>query len=716
MKALTILKMISLIQAVACHLILATTVSAATYYVSPSGNNGNKGTSEKQPFRVVQHAIDRMQAGDVLVVLDGLYTGTLKLKSGITIQAKNPRKAVFSGVEPLEVRFERHDGKIYKAEISESPKQLFYNDQPMTWARWPNARWSENWIAEKKWANATDGTGPGVLTSDVFKQIEDMDLADSYCFIRYGKGNSCYSRLIKSFDGHTLHWDDTKFYSSKYTGEDGRRGSPEALRNMRKNHPNHPSKSEFFLTGAFDLLDAPGEWFVKDGSLYLYPSDGQNPNEAVILAKTIDYCINEKEPISDITIEGIDFLGCSVSLAASGNSNISFENVHFKYIGSELLYVDRQQGAELDKPIHIAGSKIRVEKCLFAGAQNSALKVGGAEISVQNCVFMENNRHANFESRALLVENEGKYRITRNTFFNNCSDAIRTLPDRSKELPLNPEIAYNHILNGGIFNSDCSGIYMPSKSQGYAEVHHNWIHNINGTAFRLDLAGKELNLHHNVFWSSKRGMSVEGYGQFNIYNNTDVYNREPSDIIRNVLHHSRTTDGSLDKSFPPIDDWNVLNNLVEVFHDRIGPREKTTHNEQKKKGLLHPEREKNWRIPVVDRGSIQGNLTGERRGIFTNGELSGLNLIPADSIIRNGVSQTEKLASQGVTALSSYRGAYDIGDAYWALGSDWMPYGLDVLTTIADSEQFAKKYRSISIVPKIGVRDLPRGRLNLSSK
>jgi hypothetical protein len=203
MKALTILKMISL--AVACQLILATTVSAATYYVSPSGNNGNKGTSEKRPYRVVQHAIDRMQAGDTLVVLDGFYTGTLKLRSGITIRAKNPRKAVFSGVKPLEVRFERHDRKIYKAKISGSPKQLFYNDQPMTWARWPNAQWSENWIAEKKWARATDGTGPGVLTSDAFKQIEDMDLAGGYCFIRYGKGNSCYSRLIKSFDGHTLH-------------------------------------------------------------------------------------------------------------------------------------------------------------------------------------------------------------------------------------------------------------------------------------------------------------------------------------------------------------------------------------------------------------------------------------------------------------------------------------------------------------------------------
>jgi hypothetical protein len=232
----------------------------------------------------------------------------------------------------------------------------------------------------------------------------------------------------------------------------------------------------------------------------------------------------------------------------------------------------------------------------------------------------------------------------------------------------------------------------------------------------LDLAGKELNLHHNVFWSSKRGMSVEGYGKFNIYNNTDVHNSTPSDMIRNILHHSGTTDGSLDKTFPPIDDWNVLNNLVEHFNDRVGPREKITHNEQKKKGLLHPERDESWLIPIVDRGTIQANLTGERREIFTNGELSGLNLIPTDPIIKNGVSQTEKLAAQGVTALGSYRGAYDVGDDYWYPGSDWMPYGLPLLKTMGDSEQFAKQYRSISIVPGISVRDLPSGHLNLKRK
>jgi hypothetical protein len=137
---------------------------------------------------------------------------------------------------------------------------------------------------------------------------------------------------------------------------------------------------------------------------------------------------------------------------------------------------------------------------------------------------------------------------------------------------------------------------------------------------------------------------------------------------------------------------------------------------QKEKGLLHPERDESWLIPIADRGSMRGNLTGERREVFTGGELDGLNLIPTDPIIRNGVSQTKELADQGVTALGSYRGAYDIGDEYWHPGSDWMPYRLPILKTMAEAERFAKEYRSISIVPTTSVGDLPAGQLSLTDK
>ena len=47
-------------------------------------------------------------------------------------------------------------------------------------------------------------------------------LTGGYCFLRYAKGNSCYSRAIQAFDGKVLKWDDTNFYNRLFTGEDGK--------------------------------------------------------------------------------------------------------------------------------------------------------------------------------------------------------------------------------------------------------------------------------------------------------------------------------------------------------------------------------------------------------------------------------------------------------------------------------------------------------------
>ena len=101
----------------------------------------------------------------------------------------------------------------------------------------------------------------------------------------------------------------------------------------------------------------------------------------------------------------------------------------------------------------------------------------------------------------------------------------------------------------------------------------------------------------------------------------------------------------------------------------------------------------------------KGNLTGFEPSIFTNGSLSGLNLIPMDTLVKNGVPQTEELAARGVASLDSYRGAYDVGDEYWYPGSDWMPFDLEVQQTMAGSEQFAKTFHSVSIVPRIVYSD-----------
>ena len=69
-----------------------------------------------------------------------------------------------------------------------------------------------------------------------------------------------------------------------------------------------------------------------------------------------------------------------------------------------------------------------------------------------------------------------------------------------------------------------------------------------------------------------------------------------------------------------------------------------------------------------------------------------MNLIPTAKVVgRDGAASSKKLESEGVTDLGIYRGAYDVNDKGWPVGSDWMPYGIEVPATMAQSEQFAKK-------------------------
>ena len=700
-----------------CLSLIGSAAHADRYYVSPEGDDAHPGTSVEQPFRVVQHAIDRMKAGDTLVVMDGVYTGTVALKSGITLRARNPRKVIFSGAERVESDFENVSGNIYRANLGGNIKQVFFDGKPLTWAQWPNCQWPENREANKKWAACSKGTGPGLIVSDRFPEIAKLDLRGGYCFIRYSLGNSCYSRRIESFDGKTLRWNDEDFYRKARSGGDGINASPEVAASVSREKYS-PSNSLFFLAGNIDLLDAPGEWFVDNGWLYVIPPNGVDPNDALVMVKTNDYSIADKEAVSGVCIEGIDFLATSIDLPSPSNRNIVFKDVQFTYIGAELLFVDRKMGREIDKPVRVNGRGISFLKCLFAGAQNSALRVTGADVTVDNCVFMENNRHANFETRALYLEPEGDYQLTRNSFFNNGSDSIFIVPDLDRmDESVRPEISHNHIFNGGLYNTDCSGIYLPTRSQRHAEIHHNWIHNINGVAMRVDLGGLEVSIHHNVFWESQKALSIEGYRDFNIYNNTGVHNRSYSVIIRNVMDHAGLSgEGSGDLTFPPIDDWNVLNNLLERFFDKAASREMALYKKTHKAGTAFAKRNAKSLMPVSDRGSIQGNIQRFDRSIFVHGELDQLNLIPVDPLVKGGVEQTDMLARQGVTQLDSFRGAYDMNGDHWAPGSEWMPYGLPVVKSMAEAEQLAKQYRNLSIAPDMSVHALKCGSLSFKGE
>src|SRR5262245_57060180 len=77
-------------------LLIAASLEAATYYVSPTGNDGNPGT-EAQPFRSVVYGSSRLKPGDTLYLRAGTYAEALEHVPSGTSWAQKVRIASYPG-------------------------------------------------------------------------------------------------------------------------------------------------------------------------------------------------------------------------------------------------------------------------------------------------------------------------------------------------------------------------------------------------------------------------------------------------------------------------------------------------------------------------------------------------------------------------------------------------------------------------------------------
>lgn len=96
-----------LLAAMLCTFVLAVEAHSATFYLSPTGSNGNTGTSSSSPWLTFAYALDATRAacGDTLILLDGTYgdgtsTGKINLTGRVctlgdelVIRAQNSRQA-----------------------------------------------------------------------------------------------------------------------------------------------------------------------------------------------------------------------------------------------------------------------------------------------------------------------------------------------------------------------------------------------------------------------------------------------------------------------------------------------------------------------------------------------------------------------------------------------------------------------------------------------
>lgn len=336
-------------------LLSSLTVAAATYYVSPNGNDNNSGTSLASPWRTISKVNSRTYvAGDqILFERGGTYRGNVTINQSGT--AVNPIlvSSYGSGAKPKIVGSTQvtnwvvHQGNIWKAQVqSQRVIHLFYNDSLLHLARFPNSGWL--WME---------------LGSN--SQITDYQLTQPS---GYWNGAKLVIRSTAwSYDTTTVN---------SY--------SPGVLSIQPIYYDLNNYNWGYFIQDKFEELDAPGEWFFdrSASTLYLFPLSGdpnQNQVEAITTGANSAVGVNVPWQRNHIRIEGLEFSRYGYSgVRTSGSTGITVNACDFDQCDTGIWSYGNGQ----------TFSNNKISRCFKVGIRGVS---GGSPIAYGDNNLIDNN-------------------------------------------------------------------------------------------------------------------------------------------------------------------------------------------------------------------------------------------------------------------------------------------------------------------------------------
>lgn len=284
--------------------LIATALQGAVYYVSPTGNDANNGTSPSTPWRTiarVQQYSSSAAAGDqVLFQRGATFVGQLIWYGSGSAAANIVIGAYGSGAAPLingattVTGWTVHSGSIYKASVPSSVKFVFVNGALQTLARYPNTGW-----LRVSTSTNTSLTSSGISQGSGYWNGASLVIRST---------NWCYeNRVISSQSGTTITYPTITYSTGNYNWG-------------------------FFLCNKLSELDAPGEWFhdATTGMLYLWAPGGVNPNTLLVEASVHDHGVKIEWQRTRVTVQDLAFKGQRVSAVYNTGSNNTVSNCSFE--------------------------------------------------------------------------------------------------------------------------------------------------------------------------------------------------------------------------------------------------------------------------------------------------------------------------------------------------------------------------------------------------
>ena len=481
-------------------------MAGKTYYVSKSDNasDSNDG-SINSPYRTIRKASAVAKAGDTIIIREGIWNETITPVSNgtptapITYKAMEGEDVTLSTLYEVSSFEETEDGLLTASvpwDLGLGRNQVFYEDKNLIEARYPNAHIGEDGLFEARnglrlnpvWINEGDikvnPKNTMTATSDTLLQEEEEDYWKGAIFVSaQGHGWTLQTATVGSSKKGELTFDNV---SDVYWSD------------ARAHNPNYG-----YLTCHKNAIDMPGEWTIKDKTLYIMPPEGET-------AETLKLKIKRKQVIADLSnseyvrVEGFKGIGGGIRMNNSKMCVIS--GCDLSYISHYIFTEDQRSLFEDCNYYDENGAPQSGEMGIYFGGEHNAIinnkisfSAGTAIYSVGTYGYIENNVmtdicyggtsagavHMDIELFKPLDIKRGGHTIIRNTIKNTARTAIdvQSYNERILEVPqsfLPCEIAYNDISDSSICCIDTGAIYFYGSNMGddftRTKIHHNYVY------------------------------------------------------------------------------------------------------------------------------------------------------------------------------------------------------------------------------------------------
>ena len=292
-------------------------------YVSPGGNDSGTGT-KSNPFKTVNKAKTRVsnylsgQKGDIYVhIAKGEYKETLEFT--VKDSPKGQYRVIYEGDDAkISVAediggWENYSGNIYRTYIGEGKNVdvITENGELSTKARFPN----------EGYLYSTQGDKNSFSYAEDIPSISDISQTEAYLW--GGGGNAWAADCIRvsAWEDKTVSLESSASYAMS-------------------------ANSRFFVQGALEFLDSPGEFAYCDGYLYYYPKNLPIAEQDIRLAKDstpVKFSGSSKSnPVRNIEFLNLEFCetGRTTNAIVMTNcENIKISGCEFKNIGKNAVYM-----------------------------------------------------------------------------------------------------------------------------------------------------------------------------------------------------------------------------------------------------------------------------------------------------------------------------------------------------------------------------------------